>query len=384
MGLTRPTVGRRPRRRARRRLPTSTSGSERTAPVEPARWASPGVRASGAVSLAFVLDTLLAEPPHRIHPVALFGRLVAPIDRERRFPRIVGALVSACLPLAAAGVAAGAVVAADRCSASLARTRLSMPPARGRSGTLGALVAGGVLFSTTSRRMLIDTAHGVIVASETDLPRARRDLRSLAGRDSTALSPGEIRSAAVESAGENLADGLIAPLLAFSLLAPRSLPAAAGAATWTKAVNTMDSMLGYRSKSTGWAPARLDDLAMWMPARLSALLLALTAGDPMALGAASKWAGAPPSPNSGWPMATLAAIAGVRLEKSGVYALNPSAALPTTDDADRAVTLVSRAGVLASLLSVVALAFVELVGRHSRSKSQQRSASSEPRWPAWS
>jgi len=235
-----------------------------------------------------------------------------------------------------------------------------------------------VLFSTTSRRMLTDTAHGVVTDTERDLPRARRDLRALAGRDSAALSPGEIRSAAVESAGENLADGLVAPLLAFVLFAPLSLPAAAGATAWVKAVNTMDSMLGYRSTPTGWAPARLDDLVMWVPARLSAFVLALVAADLTALRAAGAWAHDPPSPNSGWPMATLAAVFDIRLEKPGVYVLNRSAELPTEAEATAGIDLVSRAGVLATLLALVAVVLAD------ESVSQSRSLSMLSGWIEWS
>ncbi|MFB6169943.1 MAG: cobalamin biosynthesis protein, partial [Haloarculaceae archaeon] len=152
---------------------------------------------------------------------------------------------------------------------------------------------------------------------------------------------------AVESAAENLADGLVAPLLAFALLAPASLALAAGGAAWVKAVNTLDSMLGYADKPVGWAPARLDDAVMWLPARLAAGLLALAAFDRRVPTRAGAWAGAPPSPNSGWPMGALAAALDCRLEKPGVYALNPDADLPAGATARRGIRVVRRAGALA-------------------------------------
>jgi adenosylcobinamide-phosphate synthase len=310
-------------------------------------------RAGGAIALAFALDALVAEPPARTHPVALFGRLLAPIDREWRFPRAVGACAAAALPIAAAGVAAGAVGTADRRSVP---STTADTAAGHRSPLPGTLVAAGVLFATTSRRMLTDTARAVVADSERDLLRARRELRALAGRDSSELSPEQVRSAAVESASENFSDGLLAPLLAFALLAPYSLPAAAGATAWIKAVNTMDSMLGYRSVPTGWAPARLDDLVMWVPARLTAVSLALAAGDPTALHRAAAWADEPSSPNAGWPMATLAALLDVRLEKPGAYVLGASREFPTPDEANAGITIVDRAALLAVLAacSVVA------------------------------
>ncbi|WP_101295545.1 adenosylcobinamide-phosphate synthase CbiB [Halegenticoccus soli] len=290
--------------------------------------------AAAAVGLAAGLDRAFAEPPTRFHPVAWFGRLVAPVDREWRRPKPVGVAAAALLPLLAGGVAAGIVRVGG----------LIHPVA-------GAAAAGAVLFSTTSLRMLLDAARDAVALAGTDLDAARRGLRALAGREASDLSAGEVRSAAVESAAENLADGLVGPLAAFALLAPVSLPLAAAGAAWVKGVNTLDSMLGYRTKPVGWASARLDDLVMWLPARLSAVLLAVAAGDPGALRRGSRWAREPPSPNSGWPMATLAAALSVRLEKPGVYALDPDAALPTEAEAARGIRAVGVAGAIAYVLA---------------------------------
>jgi adenosylcobinamide-phosphate synthase len=331
-------------------------------------------RAGGAISIAFALDALVAEPPARIHPVALFGRLLAPIDREWRFPRAVGACAAATLPLGAAGVAASAVAAADHLA--IPSTTADTAAAH-RSPLPGTLLAAGVLFATTSRRMLTDTARAVVTDSERDLPRARRELRALAGRDSSELSPEQVRSAAVESVGENLSDGLLAPVLAFAFLAPRSLPAAAGATAWVKAVNTMDSMLGYRPVPTGWAPARLDDLAMWLPARLTAVCLAFAASDPAALRRAAAWANEPSSPNAGWPMATMAALLNVRLEKPGTYVLAPSKDLPTVAEATAGITIVDRAALLAVLAACSAVALAPANGE-DRSPSSSADDRREP------
>ena len=122
-----------------------------------------------------------------------------------------------------------------------------------------------------------------------------------------------------------------------------------------KAVNTLDSMLGYPSKPHGTASARLDDAVMWLPARVSAGLLAFAGGRPGSLGRARAWLPGVPSPNSGWPMGALAATVDVRLEKPGVYVLNPDAPLPPTQIAERAFAVVDRAGWLA-VASAAALA----------------------------
>lgn len=333
--------------------------------------------ATAAVGVAAALDRLFAEPPAAIHPVALFGRLVTPLDRAWPAPRAAGALLAVGLPLLVAGAGVGTVVAADRGATALVGG-LGGDGREVASVAAATLAAALVLFSTTSLRMLLTEARRVATETERDLDVARRTLRALAGRNADALSAGEVRSATIESAAENLADGLVAPLGAFAVVAGVAggtgvpsvidigsatgafgstgtdattvLAPAAGAAAWVKAVNTLDSMLGYREKPVGWAAARLDDLVMWLPARTSALLLALAAADPGALGRGRTDARTPASPNSGWPMATLAEILGVRLEKPGHYALDGgdgSAALPTVGDAERGVRLVRRAGLLA-------------------------------------
>ena len=289
-----------------------------------------------AVVLAMGLDRLVAEPPGCVHPVALFGRVVAPLDREWASPFIVGACIAAIVPLSGAVVVAGTTHLAG----SLAT------PAQ-------AVVAGVWLFCLSSLQMLVDLAEEVNAAADTNLDEARVVVRGLVGRDATALDAPEIRSAAVESLAENLADGLVAPLTAFVLGAQVSLTFAAGAVGWVKAVNTLDSMLGYPEKRHGTVSARLDDGVMWLPARLSAVLIALVARDGDGVRRAREWANAPPSPNSGWPMATLAVVLDVRLRKPGAYDLNPTAPLPSAEAAQRGVHVVTLAGGLTALIAGV-------------------------------
>jgi adenosylcobinamide-phosphate synthase len=292
------------------------------------------------LALAFALDVLIAEPPETVHPVALFGRIVGWFDRPVRYPVAVGTVLAVTLPLLAAGVV-GAV------------TALAV-----RVGPLaGIAVAGLALFSTVSLRLLLEIAREVIALTESDPEGARTAIRALVGRETDGLSAAELRSGAVESAAENLADGLVGPLLGFAIGAQLSLVAGVGAAAYLKAVNTMDSMLGYRSKLVGTASARLDDLVMWLPARLGAVLLALAVIDPGALWRARSSAREPASPNSGWPMATLAVATGVRLAKRDAYTLNASAELPTVAEADACLRVVGVAGIGAVLATGVVVWF---------------------------
>jgi adenosylcobinamide-phosphate synthase len=298
--------------------------------------------AVAAVALAGTLDTAVEELPSDVHPVALFGRVVGLVDHEwsGSVVGVVGVAAAVGLPIAAASVVWWVV---------------SVAAAVGP--LVGAVVGGLGLFATTSLRMLVRVAREVIDATaddegEAEVPGA---VLALVGRDTSSLSPGELRSAAVESAAENLADGLVAPLVAFGVGAQASLAVGVAAAAWVKAVNTLDSMLGYPDKSVGTASAILDDMVMWIPARLSAVLIAVAGGSPRGLLAARQWARVPASPNSGWPMATLAAVANVRLAKRDAYTLNPEAEFPTVAAARNAVRTVTLAGALAFLLAGVAV-----------------------------
>lgn len=292
--------------------------------------------AAASVGLSLVFDTLFEEFPGRIHPVSVFGWCVEHFDSSPTAPVVVGTLIAAVLPLGAAAI-----------------TGESTLMASGYDSRLGVIVASLVLFSTTSLRMLLSTVIRVVDKTESDLSAAREAVIALVGRDASELSPGELRSAALESVAENLADGLVAPLSAFVLGAQVSLPFAVGAATWVKAVNTLDSMLGYRSKPVGRASARLDDVVMWLPARLSSVLIAFAGLSPGSLRRARSWGREPSSPNSGWPMATLSAVLDVQLSKRGCYVLNAGAKLPTTEDARTGVRIIGTAGVLAFFLAGV-------------------------------
>lgn len=284
--------------------------------------------ATASIVTTLALDTLVGEPPDRIHPVALLGRLIDPLDREWHYPRVTGLVVALGLPLLVA-VPLGVLTA----------IALSLDP------LLAGALATLVLFATTSLRSLLAAATTVIDGTAEDVDTARSDAIALVGRDTDSLSPADLRSAAIESVAENLADGLVAPLTAFALGAIVSLPLAVAGAAFVKVVNTLDSMLGYPDKAHGWASARLDDLVMWLPARISALLISIVAGTPQALTGVRPAAHRPASPNSGWPMATMAAVLDVRLAKLGAYELNEHASPPTIDDARRGVRIVGIAGV---------------------------------------
>jgi adenosylcobinamide-phosphate synthase len=159
-----------------------------------------------------------------------------------------------------------------------------------------------------AQRSLFDHVRAVAIPlARGDLPEARRKVAQIVGRDTDELDEAGIARAAIESLAESLCDGVIAPLFWLLLL---GLPG-----IWAfKAISTADSLIGHKEerwRAFGWAAARADDLANWLPARLSSLLLCLAA--PGGWGTMARDHSEHASPNGGWPEAAMAGALGVAL-----------------------------------------------------------------------
>ena len=253
-------------------------------------------RAVGAAG-GFLADKLLGEPRLQPHPVSAFGSVMASLERRLwRDDHLAGALH------AAAGSSLGLL-------AGLAVRGVLGP---GLPSTLAAT------YLSVAGRGLAEAATSVVAALEADdLDEARALLPALVGRDPAALDEKEITRAVVESVAENTVDAVVAPLL---WAAVAGAPGALG----HRAVNTVDAMVGQRSiryLRYGWAGARLDDAAAWVPARVTAV--AVAAVRPHTAGAV--WQAvredAPrhPSPNAGVAEAAFAAALGLRLGGENRY-----------------------------------------------------------------
>jgi adenosylcobinamide-phosphate synthase len=292
------------------------------------------------VAAGVLADLVLGEPPLEPHPVALFGRGMRAFERRGYRDRRIAGVGHAAVGLAA-GVASGVAIGSPVVATYLA-------------------VAG---------RSLADAAAEVATAlAAGDLEKARELLPALVGRDPTGLDEKEIARAVVESVAENTVDAVVAPAL---WAAVAGAPGALG----YRAVNTLDAMVGHRCARYlryGWASARLDDLAGWIPARATAALVALA----RPATATSVWrtvrrdAGAHPSPNSGVAEAAFAAALGLRLGGLNRYAATGRTELraalgagrpPETADIARAIAL-SRD---VTLVLSAALAGVGLAGRRA-------------------
>jgi adenosylcobinamide-phosphate synthase len=264
-----------------------------------------------ALALGFVLDQVLGDPPSWAHPVRWIGRLIQflEVGLRRIFPERLGGILILLLTV---GTAGGLVwLALDLAGRWHAWARL--------------VVATLLVWHGLAARGLARHARHVLAAcTEGDWVEARRRLSGIVGRDTRGLLPEEIYRAVIETVAENTTDGVIAPLLYAGLAGPVGM--------WVyKAVNTLDSMVGYRNERYlrfGWASARMDDLANFVPARLTWLLLALGAaltGDgTRALRTGWRDGRKHPSPNSAWGEATMAGALAVRLGGPCTYGGVPS------------------------------------------------------------
>lgn len=251
-----------------------------------------------SLTLALILDAIFGEPKwlwQRLpHPAVLFGRLIA--AGEQRLNRgahrwLKGIFLIALLTLAGGALAYGI-------------TLLPFAP-------LAEVLIAAILLA---QRSLVDHVRAVAVGLRQSLEAGKQAVAMIVGRDTKDMRSEDVARAAIESAAENLSDGVVAPAFWFLVA---GLP---GIVVY-KLVNTADSMIGHhtpRYEAFGWAAARLDDLLNLVPARLTALLIALTHGwtDPRPI---LRDAPQHRSPNAGWPEAALAPVLNVALSGPRSY-----------------------------------------------------------------
>ena len=303
-----------------------------------------------APALAIAIDRLLGEPPLRWHPVAWMGRWLAWAG-ERLAPRVGEARVlSDARVFWFAALSWCAAAAAFFAVAWLFQDWVLTQPV-----WLAALALGLFLKPLLAWAMLHDEVLAVERALGESLDAGRARLARLVSRDVSALSAHQVRESAIESLAENLNDSVVAPLFWFVLL---GLPGA----VLFRFANTADAMWGYPGVRGGrdwqWAgkwAARADDVLAWVPARITAALIALPAGHTAGPGRLWVEAARTPSPNGGWPMAAMALALRVQLRKPGIYTLNPEGRTPEPADTLRACAIGSRTVGVATLLACGAL-----------------------------
>ncbi|MEV6174797.1 cobalamin biosynthesis protein [Streptomyces sp. NPDC051954] len=285
---------------------------------------------------AGLIGDLLLGDPRRGHPVAAFGRAAGAVERVLwRDHRGWGTLHTT--------VCAGGTVALGAVAARIVRS----------SPAASVALTGVATWAVVGGTSLAREARGIGRALEAgDVEGARARLPHLCGRDPQALDADGIARAVVESVAENTSDAVVGALVWGAV---GGVPGLLG----FRAVNTLDAMVGHKSpkyRRYGWASARLDDLAGWPGARLTAVLAAVAGAEPR--GALRAWradAAQHPSPNAGPVEASFAGALGVRLGGTLSYGgriehrpvLNTEGRPVATHDIERAVRLSRRVGVLA-------------------------------------
>ncbi|MEW9856361.1 adenosylcobinamide-phosphate synthase CbiB [Novosphingobium sp. M1R2S20] len=251
---------------------------------------------------AFALDAMSGWPArvYRVigHPVGGFARVISACETRWNRParpearrRLLG-LVTLGLLIALSG---GTALIVERVIYGVA-------------GPWAWLLVAIAAWPALALRSLLDHYAPILSAlSRGDLPAARRAVGMIVGRDTDALDEQAVCRAAIESLSESFCDGVIAPLFWLLVL---GLPG-----IWAyKAINTADSMIGHPEeplRAFGWASARCDDLANWLPARLSGALICLAGGGGWRVLRRDHAKHA--SPNAGWPEAAMAGALGIRL-----------------------------------------------------------------------
>ncbi len=304
---------------------------------------SPGLQ----IIMASLLDQLWGDPRWLPHPVCFIGSMASGLEkffRKTTLPLRLTGLITLLIMLS---VSSGVVLLLIYAAACI------------HTG-LATAVSIYILYTTIAARGLCQHSKAVFVALDGgDLAGARQKVGMIVGRETDQLSEEEVARAAVESVAESLVDGICAPLFYAFLGGP-------GAAMCYKAINTADSMFGYKNeryREFGWASARLDDVANFIPARLTALLIPLAAFL-LRLDAKSSWRillrdrENHASPNAGHSEAAVAGALGIQLGGANVY-FGKVMTKPTIGEAKSTIT--AKHILLANRLTLVTMILLVLL-----------------------
>ena len=252
------------------------------------------------LAIGWCMDLLLGDPSRLPHPVIWFGKAISAGEHR--------------LNKGAHRVAKGAFLAVSLILgvyllAALLMHYLSPYP------WADIAVAAILIFYCLAGTTLVREVKMVFEATDKSLELGRKQVARIVGRDTSTLSANEVRTAALETLAENLSDGVIAPLFWYAILGVPGMLA-------YKMVNTLDSMIGYKSeryKDFGRWAAKIDDIANYIPARITAFLMVLGMGKLNLWPFVRKYGPQHASPNSGWPEAALAGILNCRFGGTHSY-----------------------------------------------------------------
>lgn len=294
--------------------------------------------------LGWLLDFVFGDPSRLPHPIVWFGKMISWGEHRLNkgsYRMAKGAVMAVCFIL----LVFFAVWGMKRLVPNM---------------VLWLILDTVIIFYCLAGTTLIREVREVFLALDRSLDEGRRQVARIVGRETSQLSAQEVRTAALETLAENLSDGVIAPLFWFALLGTPGMLA-------YKMVNTLDSMIGYRTeryKDFGCWAARIDDVANYIPARLTALLMILATGRLSLFKFVWKNGRRHASPNSGYPEAALAGALNCRFGGPHYYFgqlfdkpyIGENDRLLTTRDMHTAVSINRRAEVFMLVLTLLARA----------------------------
>jgi adenosylcobinamide-phosphate synthase len=299
--------------------------------------------------IALLIDTIFGEVPDRIHPTVWIGQVISFLKTRVRTPS------------PRYQKAGGVLLAIFVIALFAAPTFLLLFLVRQFLGWIAYIIVGAIVLKMTfAVKCMSNYTLPIKNALETgDLDKAKGFLHYIVRRDPATLDESHVISAAVESIAESTTDGVTSPIIYFALF---GVP---GAVAY-RVINTLDSMVGYRdvaNLNVGWFSAKLDTLANYVPARLTAALMILSA---KILG--EDWRGSQliirrdrhkmPSINAGWTIAAMAGALGAQLEKPNYYALGDNHGL-SPDHIRRALRMMNVTIVLFAVVVVLPILLIE-------------------------
>jgi adenosylcobinamide-phosphate synthase len=249
----------------------------------------------------WLLDKWLGDPSWLPHPVVLYGKIIAfgeKLLNRGKSRQLKGAIFAIFLTLSTF-ILAWAIIWGLR----------KLNPAASIA------VSSLLVFFCLAGKTLITEVKDVFLAVDRSVEEGRMQVARIVGRETSQLNPQQIRTAALETLSENLSDGVIAPLFWFAFLGVPGMLA-------YKMINTLDSMIGYKSeryRQFGCWAAHIDDVANYVPARLTAFLMVVISGKWPLFSFVKKYARRHASPNSGYPESALAGILNCRFGGPNTY-----------------------------------------------------------------
>lgn len=246
---------------------------------------------------AWFADSIFGDPKWIPHPIVLFGKCISMFDKllNRGKHRVVKGGAASILLITLTWLITHII------------TSLPSP--------IGEISGGVLMFFFLAGKSLEREVHKCNQACSDSLIKGREQLSRIVGRDTSQLSANEIKKGALETLSENLSDGVIAPMFWFLIF---GVP---GAAAY-KMINTLDSMIGYKNHKYlrfGRVAAKIDDIANYFPARITALLMIIASSGRGSLKFVKKYCHSHSSPNSGYPESALASALDCRFGGDAIY-----------------------------------------------------------------